>query len=52
MTDFTRGDQVRTPDGLLATFIRYTGADNRASAVIEVGLDTRVVAAVSLRRAS
>lgn len=52
MTDFTRGDKVHTPDGLLATFIRYTGAENHASAVIEVGVDTRVVAAVGLRRAS
>lgn len=52
MNEFTRGDKVRTPDGLLATFIRYTGAQNHASAVIQVGLDTRVVAAVSLRSAS
>lgn len=52
MTNFTHGDRVATPDGTAATFIRYTGIENRASAVIQVGLDTRVVAAVSLRKVS
>lgn len=50
MTDFKPGDPVVTPDGTRAEFRFYTGADNKASAVIAVGMDTRVVAAVSLRR--
>lgn len=52
MTTFNPGDQVQTPDDTRAEFRFYTGADNKASAVIKVGLDTRVVAAVSLRKAS
>ncbi|WP_217181626.1 hypothetical protein [Streptomyces sp. AC495_CC817] len=50
MTELAKGDHVVTPDGTRATFVRYTGIANKGSAVIQVGLDTRVVASVSLRK--
>lgn len=50
MNELKKGDRVVTPEGTQATFLRYTGLANKGSAVIEVGVDTRVVASVALRK--
>lgn len=50
MNELKKGDQVSTPDGTRATFVRYLGLANKGSSVIQVGLDTRVVASVSLKK--
>lgn len=55
MTQFKPGQPVRTPDGTLATFVKYIGsaygqADGQAA--ISVGMDTRLVDAVILKAAS
>jgi hypothetical protein len=42
-----RGDAVRTPDGTLATFIRLVDA---STAIINVGMDSRLVDPVTLRK--
>lgn len=54
MTQFKPGDPVFAGN-TRATFVKYVGAPNgpaSSQAVIQVGLDTRVVGAVSLRMAS
>lgn len=48
MTQFIRFDDVTTPDGTRAKFIKYT---EDGKAIIAVGMDSRVVDPVSLRRA-
>lgn len=45
---FERGTSVRTSDGTLATFIRLIDA---GTAIISVGMDSRLVDPVTLRRA-
>lgn len=54
MNDFKPGDQVFAGP-TRATFVKYVGAPNglaASQAVIQVGMDTRVVDPVSLRKAS
>lgn len=51
MSDFKPGDRVYAGN-TLAEFVGYTSNANPASAIIKVGFDTRVVAAVTLRKAS
>lgn len=50
MTNFKPGDPVRTTDGTAATFVALVSKTNSASAIIQVGADTRVVATVSLKQ--
>lgn len=53
MNDFTPGDNVYAGN-TLAVFVKYVGAPNglaSSQAIIKVGLDTRVVDPVSLRKA-
>ncbi len=53
-TTFTPGESVWAGN-TRATFVRYVGAaygDAASQAIIQVGLDTRIVDPVSLRRAS
>lgn len=47
-TTFEPGTPVRTPDGTLATFIRLVDA---GTAIISVGMDSRLVDPVTLRKA-
>lgn len=50
MTDtFSPGDPIRTPDGTVATFFKYLSDGN---AIIRVGLDSRIVDPVVLRKAA
>lgn len=54
MNDFKPGDPVFAGN-TRATFVKYAGAPNglaASQAVIQVGMDTRVVDPVSLRKAS
>lgn len=48
MNNFSPGDRVYAGN-TLATFVKYV---NPSQAIIQVGLDTRVVDPVSLRKAS
>lgn len=49
MTNFHRGDKVRTLSGnVSATFVRYSGRKQELS-IIQVGPDTRVVATTDLK---
>lgn len=54
MTNFKPGDAVYAGN-TLAQFVKYVGAPNgiaASQAIIQVGLDTRVVDPVALRKAS
>lgn len=55
MSGYKPGEKVMTQDGTSATFVRYLEAPyggRSAQAIIQVGLDTRVVDPVTLREAS
>lgn len=45
--EFARGESVRTPDGTRATFVRLV---DPGTAIIRVGLDSRLVDPVTLRK--
>lgn len=46
MSDFQKGERILVDRSLVATFVRYSGAQ----AVIQVGLDSRLVDPVVLSR--
>lgn len=47
MSGLNRGDTVRTPDGTLAEFVRLV---DQGTAIIRVGMDSRLVDPVTLRK--
>jgi len=46
VSDFHKGERVLVDRSLVATFVRYSGA----AAVIQVGLDSRIVDPIILSR--